>query len=213
MGKNRARGFRLLSGAAGAFLLAGAAAATTVQKLDVAGLTRLATNVVVGRVEGAEQATTPDGGLIVTSTSVTVAAHWKGTTDSASLVVQTPGGRIGNFAMEVPGSPSLRQGDTVLLFLERNPDGTFGVISLAQGSFRVIAGPRGTLFVERDPEARHLIAVEGRASGPVEAVKGSLVAIQADVEKGKRAKPAEEGAVEEGETIVPLVEMGNGGGR
>ncbi|MGH7151419.1 MAG: hypothetical protein ACREIU_12015 [Planctomycetota bacterium] len=203
----------MLAGAAGTLLLSGAAAATTVQKLDVAGLTRLATDVVVGRVAGAESATTPDGGLIVTSTSVTVAAHWKGSTESASLVVRTPGGRIGNFAMEVPGSPSLRQGDTVLLFLERNPDGTFGVISLAQGSFRVLAGPRGTLFVERDPEARHLVAVEGRAAGPVEALKGSLLAVQAEVEKGKRARPSEEGAVEEGEMIVPLLETREGGGR
>ncbi|HET6202665.1 MAG TPA: hypothetical protein VFI25_07670 [Planctomycetota bacterium] len=208
-----ARRARPLAAVSAAILVAGAAAATTVQKLDFAGLTRHATHVVVGKVGAGEAAFTPDGGAVMTSTQLTVAGEWKGSTGSKSIVVRTPGGKVGDFVMEVAGSPNLRPGDTALLFLERNPDGTYGVISLAQGSFRVLSGPDGTLLVERDPEAKHLIAVGGRSPGRVEVVRAPFLAVQTEVERAARAKPPEEGEAEESETIVPVSDVKAGGGR
>lgn len=201
---------RVLSSGAAALALAGAAAATTVQKLDFAGLTRLATHVLVGRVQGADVAWTSDGGAIVTLTTVEVASQWKGSPGAPTITVRTPGGEIGGYRMEIPGSPGFRAGETVLLFLERNADGTYGVVSLAQGSFRVLAEADRHLRVERDPNARHLIAVSGRTIGPVAPVSVPLFAVQADVERAIRATSP---AAEADEVVVPLSDVERGGGR
>jgi hypothetical protein len=198
--------------AAAGVVLAGLAFATTVQRLDFAGLTRLSTHVVAGTIEGSSTARTPDGGAIVTLSTLRVVAQWKGDAAAATLSVRTPGGRLGDEVMELSGSPELRPGDTVLLFLERNPDGTFGVISLAQGSFRVTVESDGSFWVERDPAAQDL-CVAGGPDGKLEAVKSPLWAVRAQVDAARNLPAPDPDALPPGTQVFDLVEVVKGGAR
>lgn len=190
-------------GGAVALLLAGVALAATVQRLDFAGLTHLSTHVVTGRVLSGAPAWTPDGGAVVTLHQLEVAGTWKGELDATTIGVRTPGGRMGDYVMELPGAPELKAGDDVLLFLERNADGTFGVISLAQGSFRVGAAPDGSFVVTRDPGAAHLVAVGRDGSGQLAALQETLASVRAQVDAALAAERAGLPAEPEIET-VPL---------
>jgi len=177
-------------GGAVALLFAGVALAATVQRLDFAGLTHLSTHVVTGRVLSGAPAWTPDGGAVVTLHQLEVAGTWKGELTATTIAVRTPGGRMGDYVMELPGAPELKSGDDVLLFLERNPDGTFGVISLAQGSFRVGAAPDGSFVVTRDPGAAHLVAVGRDGSGKLAELKATLASVRAQVDAALAAERA-----------------------
>ena len=198
--------------AAAGVALAGLAFATTVQRLDFAGLTRLSSNVVAGTVQAATTARTSDGGAIVTLTGVSVVAQWKGETGAASITVRTPGGRVGDEVMELSGSPELVPGSTVLLFLERNPDGTYGVISLAQGSFRVTTERDGSFWVERDPAAAELL-VAGAGDGKVDAVKLPLWSARAQVDAARDQGLPDPDALPAGTVVHDLVEVSKGGAR
>jgi len=202
----------LLLSALSVAALAGATFATTVIKLDFAGLTHLSTNVIVGQVEQVSSAWTPDGATIVTRSSVAVGAQWKGDTGSSAIVVRTPGGQVGEQVIDVAGSPALHQGDSVLLFLERNEDGSYGVISLAQGSFRVSAAEDGTFWVARDPQSAHLVAVGPGGSAGVEAVNAPLAEVRSAVDAalaveatGKVPEP-----VAGEDNLVPMAEVKGG---
>jgi hypothetical protein len=114
--------------------------------------------------------------------------------------------------MELSGSPELQSGGTVLLFLERNPDGTYGVISLAQGSFRVTTEHDGSFWIERDPAAQDL-CVAGGPDGQVEAVKAPIWAVRAEVDAAKVLPAPDPDALPPGTQVVDLVEVVKGGGR
>jgi len=206
----RARPLAWLGGV-GVLVLAGAVFAATVQRLDFAGLTHLATHVVTGRVVSSAPAWTPDGGAVVTLHELVVAGQWKGEPVGATLTVRTPGGRMADYTMELPGAPELAAGDTVLLFLERNEDATFGVISLAQGSYRVVAAPGGTFVVTRDPGAAQLLAVGPDGTGKLGEVQETLAAVRSQVDAAIAAERA--GLDQPGIDAVPLHDVVEGGGR
>lgn len=198
-------------GAAVALLLTSVAFAGTVMRLDFAGLTHLSTHVVTGRVLSSAPAWTPDGGAVVTLHELEVAGTWKGELDAATLSVRTPGGRMGDYTLELPGAPELKAGEHVLLFLERNADGSFGVISLAQGSFRVAAAPDGGFVVTRDPGAAHLVALDARGAGQPAELRETLESVRAQVQAAVAAERA--GLVTEPEVeAVPLDDVAAEGG-
>jgi len=200
-------------GGAAALLTLGVALAATVQRLDFAGLTHLSTHIVAGKVLSDTPAWTPDGGAVVTLHQMSVATTWKGELQASTITVRTPGGRMGDYVMEMAGAPELKTGDDVLLFLERNEDGSFGVISLAQGSFRVGAAPDGSFVVTRDPGAAQLVAVDRNGSAKLAAVTETLVSVRAQVDAALAAERAGLPAEPEIET-VPLHDVAaEGGGR
>ena len=197
-------------GAAVVLVLAGAAFAATVQRLDFAGLTHLSTHVVTGRVLSSAPQWTPDGLAVVTLHQVSVASAWKGEVGD-TLSVRTPGGRMGDYVMTMPGAPELQAGDTVLLFLERNDQGSFDVVSLAQGSFRVGAAPDGTFVVTRDTGARQLVAPSADGLTGLGAVQDTLASVRAQVAAALAAERA--GLPEPQEQVVPLDDVVQGGGK
>jgi hypothetical protein len=201
-----------LTGGAAALLLAGVAVAGTVMRLDFAGLTHLSTHVVTGRVLSSAPAWTPDGGAVVTLHELAVAGAWKGEVATELITVRTPGGRMGDYVMEMAGAPQLHAGDHVLLFLERNDDGSFGVVSLAQGSWRVTQAADGSFVVTRDPGAAQLVTVGPAGTAPPAEVVDTLASVRAQVDaalvaerKGLPAEPEIE--------AVPLDDVAEGGGK
>jgi hypothetical protein len=197
-------------GAAAVLVLAGAALAATVQRLDFAGLTHLSTHVVTGRVLSSAPQWTADGAAVVTLHQIAVAAAWKGEAGD-TLAVRTPGGRMGDYVMIMPGAPELQDGDTVLLFLERNDAGSFDVVSLAQGSFRVATAPDGTFVVTRDAGAQHLVAPAADGLAGLAQVQDTLASVRAQVDAALAAERA--GLVEAQEQVVPLDDVVQGGGK
>lgn len=181
--------FGLRAGAVAAVLgsLCVLASATTVERLDFKGLTAYATNVVVGTIGGSTVERTADGGLIVTKVEFTVEDQWKGTIDRKSITVTIPGGRIGNEVIEISGVPVLVRGESALLFLEKNPDGAYGVISFAQGSYKLgVEASTGETIATRDVGARSLLAIAGKETAQLVDGVWKLATIRSDVEAAVR---------------------------
>jgi hypothetical protein len=85
--------------------------------------------------------------LIVTRHQIDVTETFKGPR-SASVEMVTEGGTVGDITLIVPDSPSVRQGEEILVFLNGGPEGwtpqggTSGVLRVEKGTDRV----RGASF-------------------------------------------------------------------
>ncbi|MBX5484890.1 MAG: hypothetical protein IRZ16_23970 [Myxococcaceae bacterium] len=116
------------------------ALATTVLYQDVPALARQADAIVRGTVVRQQSRWTGDHRRIVTDVSVRVEDVWKDThpEDPREVVlIRQPGGVVGDIGQRVDGFPSFHEGEAVLLFLERRPDGSFVVSGAAQGKYRI----------------------------------------------------------------------------
>jgi hypothetical protein len=118
-----------------ALLLAPVASATTLLAEDVASLTRSSSAVVRGTVVESKARWTADKARIVTETTVTVSERWKGDA-AATVVIQQPGGEVGEVGQLVHGVARFRPGEEIVVFLEaRGP--RFLVTGMLQGKFLV----------------------------------------------------------------------------
>lgn len=118
----------------------GNARATTLKRMSVADLSRVAHAVV--RLRCIENSTRWDSGEIWTFTTFDVEEIWKGSTPSR-ITVRLIGGEVGNLKSTVSGVPRFVRGEELILFLERTAAGDFSVVSWMQGTFR-IGHERGT---------------------------------------------------------------------
>ncbi len=146
--------------------LAGPARATVMLEASIDELARESDAVVRGKVVSTEGRKSADGKRIFTRVTVEVAEAWKGA-PGKTVVVQVPGGVHGEVGQVVHGAPRFADGEEVVVFLRRLPEGppgeptTFHVSGLAQGKLRVerdaVRGPvavpdlRG-LELKRRPE-------------------------------------------------------------
>jgi hypothetical protein len=136
------------------------ASATTLARMSVEQMSRVATLVVRARCAGSTARW--DHGEIWTFTAFTVTDTWKGNA-AEEIAVRTPGGSAGNVTSHVAGVPVFRPGEDVVLFLEPSPAGGLAVVSWQQGTFRVHRDAR----TGRDHATQDL-------SAPVLAVGSSL---------------------------------------
>ncbi|MCA9772292.1 MAG: hypothetical protein KC466_07775 [Myxococcales bacterium] len=118
-------------------IMAGPAAATTLLPLDVQGLTRDSTSVVVGRVVAATVLDSQPG-VPLTQLTVDIEETLKGGL-SGTVVVNNPG---------FQGAPDLRASDEAVLFIYTR-DGTHVLTGLQQGSFKIVSDGRGGKQLER----------------------------------------------------------------
>jgi hypothetical protein len=117
-----------------ALCLALSAAATTIVKMDLDGLTSAAQVVARGRCVASE--TRLDGGYIWTFTTFEVSETLKGSA-ARQISVRLLGGKVGHMKATVDGVPQFRPGEEVFLFLEPTREGDLSVTSWVQGTFRV----------------------------------------------------------------------------
>jgi len=139
------------------------ASATTFLETSVEELARGSEVVVRGRV----LATTTrwQGGRIVTQVRIGVVSAWKGA-PGGHVDVVVPGGRIGDLAQHVAGSPSFRLDEDVVVFAGRYGPDLLGVVGLALGKFHVEAGVATRQLEGARVELRPMAAGE-RSSGPM----------------------------------------------
>lgn len=145
------------------------AAASTAVELDLSALTAASTEVVRARVESSTTAWTGDHRRIVTYVTVAVLETWKGHASGEMVVVQ-PGGERDGIGQRVSGVTALREGDEVVLFLERSGP-RHRVVGLSQGIYRVAAdGPKGALrAIPASLEGLDLLTPSGAAPTPRQA--------------------------------------------
>lgn len=137
-------------------LVSQAAFATTMVRQDVPVLSREADAVVRGTVARMESRWSGDRRVIFTEIRIDVAETLKGEAPRTAIVRQR-GGVVGDIGQRVDGLASFREGEEVVLFLDRKPDGSFIVEGMAQGKFRV----------ERSSDGRAAFAVPERIEAEV----------------------------------------------
>lgn len=114
--------------------------AVTIQgPADVASLTSAADVVVrarVVRVESGWAGGDPSSGLIVTQAELQPLETWKGA-PSATVVVNVPGGSVGELGQVAQGAATFARGDEVVVFLKRRSPDVFQVPHWSLGRFLV----------------------------------------------------------------------------
>lgn len=154
-----------------ALLGASAALATTLLAQDVPALTGASAVVLRGTVVSSHARWTGDGARIMTETTLSVSERWKGEAP-ATVVVQQPGGEVGDVGQLVHGVARFRVGEDVVVFLEaRGP--RYLVTGMVQGKFLVEKSSDGkALFArqELDGEALFVDPVSRQPVRPVPTV-------------------------------------------
>ncbi len=114
-------------------LVSAVAEGSVLRGLTVQQLRRGAEAIVVGRVVAVEHVRTDTS--IETLVQIRVERAWRGD-KRRRLTVRVPGGEAGARQLVVPGAPSFREGESVLLFLYEDGD-AFRPVGMFQGVWRL----------------------------------------------------------------------------
>jgi len=144
-----------------------------IPRMSLEEMVREADSIVDGVVESVESRW--ENRMIFSYITIRIEDSLKGRR-SRTVVVRQVGGRIGNRILDVPGMPAFGTGDRVVVFLKDTRNGTFHVVGMAQGRYRVendraVAHLTGADFV--DPR-RRLQGVSTTVSVGVEALKSHI---------------------------------------
>ena len=125
--------------------------ALTVVPMTFEQLVSEAAAVVYGRVAEVRGQWTSDRRSIDSVVTVEALQYLKG--DLGPVVsLRLPGGEAGGVTNVLPGTPTLRDGELVVLFLKARGPALLTTLGLGQGVFRVVRDPRsGTMLVTPPP--------------------------------------------------------------
>lgn len=133
------------------------AEATTMRKIDLDTLVATADVILLGTVGSSESVAV--GARFWTRTTLVPERVVKGAVEGP-VVVETAGGVVDGIGQRVAGSAQFTEGEQVVVFLARRPDGRLRVRGMAQGKLRVVPGLAGGRAV-RDLSDLRLIADDG----------------------------------------------------
>ena len=173
-----------------ALLASTVASAAVLPWMSLEEITGQAEVIVLGTVESTESAWSPDGRIILTRTTVAVERPLLGG-PRARVIVETPGGRVGDQTLIASGAPVFHSGERVVLFLEPageqrpGPAGGNGAHRSPGGAavHAVVGWNQGRMSVQRDPRTGRdqvedrtagslYLDRQGRPVGPERAGKG-----------------------------------------
>lgn len=144
-----------------------AARATTVIEIDLDQMTTSSDVIVHGRVRDAHvEAVAGNERHLRTVVEIDVIELLKGERTRKSVRLELPGGRLGKWAMHIPGMPTFQTGEELVLFLEAlpatatRPEG-FAITGLSQGKFAVTVGDGGVKQVKRNLDGLHFYQKPG----------------------------------------------------
>ena len=123
--------------------------ATTVIPMSIEQLTSAATHIVRGHVIDTRSAWDDQHSTIYTYTRLQVDEMLKGS-NSSVITVKQLGGSAGGYTLHVAGVHPWTNGENVVLFLRPSDehDGTFSVVGLMQGDFRVRRSASGEIIAD-----------------------------------------------------------------
>lgn len=153
-------GTRLLLGLCVA-ALAPLAQATTLQRLSFEELTDNSDIIVTGKVTRTWSAWDAGHHYIWTHYAVEVAATQKGA-HTATVELCEPGGVADGMGMTIAGSVAYQIGDSVLVFLQKMPNGMIRTTGWGQGKYTVDA--HGRLRAEIAPKGVEFVNLKSGAS-------------------------------------------------
>ena len=116
------------------------APASTLQQLSFEQLLKHAHVIVRGHVQHLKPVPRSDGAFVITQVNISVAEQFKGR-DVSAVIVELPGGSMGDVVQAAPGTPQFAPGEHVIVFLEQR----------APGSYRIIGGKQGKFIVNTEP--------------------------------------------------------------
>jgi hypothetical protein len=153
--------------------------ALTVLPATFEELVRESASVVHGRVRTVRADWTSDRRTITSTVTLDVIDALKGTaTERATFVV--PGGEAGGRILVIPGAPTFRAGDEVVVFLSGRAPAMPQPVGLSLGVYRVTAGAAGASLVVPSPVHAAATASAVQRGSAARAVR-SLDAFAADV--------------------------------
>ena len=123
-------------------MLPALASASTARQASLKELVELSSDIVIGNVEHRESFWQDQ--RIYTKHVISVRETWRGQKTEKAIEVLTLGGVVDNLGQSVEGSPKLKKGESVLLFMTRDSRAALHPVGLSQGVFYLGApSPRG----------------------------------------------------------------------
>ncbi len=123
-------------------------ATSALAMLSIEQLTERSDLVVEGRVGAIRPAL--EGQRIFTYVDLHPVDVLKGEQPGAPIVVKLYGGAYGEYRTAIDGAPCFDRGEHVVVFLKARRTGTYGVVNLAEGKFRLASPAAATARVTRD---------------------------------------------------------------
>lgn len=165
--------------------------------------------VVTGRVLAQESAWDQAHRKIFTYTEIQVLERIAGEGDPKTIVVRTMGGEVGDIGMKVSGVPKFKPEEEVLVFLRNDPveAGTFQVIGMSQGKFRLVRQADGKVMAVPSVEGLAFVRRDGTGTYKVDESIGPEGEMALDVLKA-RVLAARSAAPAQTPTIQPTTPTG-----
>jgi hypothetical protein len=161
---NRVTKTVVLALAALALLTTSFASATTVEKMSLRDLAKKSDAIVLARVED-ETARYDANKEIYTYITLRVLEPVKGPKADAVITIRQIGGTVGDIASIVPGTPSFKKGEEVVVFLTKNDGAGYPwVMGLQQGKYSVSADEKGRKNVRNEMDGLRLLSPNGKAT-------------------------------------------------
>lgn len=195
---NRVMKTAVLALAALALLATSHASATSVEKMSLRDLAKKSDAIVLARVED-ETARYDTNKEIYTYVTLRVLEPVKGPKADAVITIRQLGGTVGDIASIVPGTPSFRKGEEVVVFLTKNDVAGYPwVMGLQQGKYTVSADEKGRKSVRNETDGGlTLLGPDGKATHGEQAKPQPLQAFL----DGLRTQLDEAGKVEVDPTV------------
>ncbi len=108
--------------------------------LSTEKLTQLSENVIVGKVDTTVAQWSEDGKTIITRATIQINNVIRGKLNMKKIIVEYPGGEIGDIGLKVSDVSSLKAGEEVILFLSmknEKDDSIFKITGNAQGHYTI----------------------------------------------------------------------------
>jgi len=118
-----------------AFLVLAGSALAAVEELSLEELINEATLIIRGRVIDTNARWNADHTLIYTYVTIRRTEYIKGTPRAGDLVIEVPGGTVGEITLWVSDTPTFEEGQEVILFLREE---YFQVVGWFQGKYTIV---------------------------------------------------------------------------
>ena len=159
---NRASVYASVAFAGIALLGASLASATTVQKFSVRELAQKSDAIVMAKVEDQSSRQDPANKEIYTYITISVTESIKGAKGEKSITFRQLGGSVGNLISAVPGMPSFKNGEEVVLFLSaKDRAGYAWVMGLQQGKYSIVTDDNGLKHVRNELDGLKMLSPNG----------------------------------------------------
>jgi len=159
---NRASVYASVAFAGIALVGASLASATTVQKFSLKDLTTKSNAIVMAKVEDQSSRQDPGNKEIYTYITISVLQSVKGAQGEKTITIRQLGGTLGNLISVVPGMPSFKNGEEVVLFLSaKDGAGYPWVMGLQQGKYSIVTDDNGLKHVRNELDGLRMLSPNG----------------------------------------------------